>query len=76
MPYMFNECSSLASLPDISKWIIDKVKYMGFMLNGCFSLVSVQNMKKWDISNIDINYISFNCFNSMYVPEKFNSNLC
>ena len=35
---MFADCSSLTSLPDISKWNTSKVKYMSGMFDGCISL--------------------------------------
>ena len=35
MSYMFYECSSLSSLPDISKWNTSNVTDMGGMFTGC-----------------------------------------
>ena len=32
---MFYSCSSLQSLPDISKWNTEKVTYMSYMFNCC-----------------------------------------
>ena len=32
---MFGNCSALLSLPDISKWNINKICYMNDMFNGC-----------------------------------------
>ena len=46
MSYMFYGCSSLSSLPDISKWNTSNVTHMSFMFDGCSSLSSLP-----DISN-------------------------
>ena len=43
---MFYGCSSLSSLPDISKWNTNNVKDMRYMFYGCSSLSSLP-----DISN-------------------------
>ena len=41
MSYMFNRCSSLLSLPDISKWNTNNVSDMNWMFSGCSSLSSL-----------------------------------
>ena len=46
MSYMFYECSSLISLPDLSKWNITKVKNMSYMFWGCNSLISLPDIFK------------------------------
>ena len=47
MNYLFKNCSSLKSLPDISKWDISKVKKMEDMFKGCpKSLVIPEKFKK------------------------------
>jgi len=35
MSNIFSECSSLSSLPDISKWKIDNLKDKSEMFDGC-----------------------------------------
>ena len=35
MSYMFSGCSSLSSLPDISKWNTNNVIEMSSMFSGC-----------------------------------------
>ena len=35
MSYMFSKCSSLTSLPDISKWNTNNVTNMSGMFNNC-----------------------------------------
>ena len=41
MSYMLYECSSLSSLPDISKWNTDNVKDMRYMFYGCSSFIII-----------------------------------
>ena len=49
---MFNECSSLESLPDISKWNTKNVIDMRYMFAGCASLISLPNLSIWNTENI------------------------
>ena len=48
---MFCLCSSLSSLPDISKWNIVNVNNMEYMFCGCKSLLSLPDISNWNISN-------------------------
>ena len=41
MSYMFSGCSSLSSLPDISKWNTNNVTTMTSMFDGCSSLLII-----------------------------------
>ena len=52
MSYMFYGCSSLISLPDISKWDTKNVTNMSDMFNGCSSLISLPDISKWDTKNV------------------------
>ena len=52
MSYMFSECSSLISLPDISKWNTINVKDMSNMFENCSSLSSLPDISKWNTSNV------------------------
>ena len=47
---MFSYCSSLESLPDISKWNLNNIENISNMFSGCESLKSFP-----DISKIKIN---------------------
>ena len=40
MSYMFYGCSSLISLPDISKWNTKNVIYKKYIFNGCHNLLN------------------------------------
>ena len=45
---MFCNCSSLISLPDISKWNTKNVLAMCEMFKDCSSLTSLPDISKWD----------------------------
>ena len=49
---IFNECSSLTELPDISKWNTNNVINMEYMFNKCSSLSYLPDISKWNISNV------------------------
>ena len=66
----FKDCSSLISLPDISKWDISNVNEMNYLFKNCSSLISLPDISKWDIS--EKNYDIFEgCFNLLIIPKKF-----
>ena len=72
MRNMFNGCSSLSSLPDISKWNTSNVTNMSFMFNGCSSLSSLPDISRWNTSNVkDITSMFDGCKDSLNIPEKF-----
>ena len=50
---MFYGCSSLLSLPDISKWNLSKVVNISGMFCGCTSLTYIPTISKWDTSKIN-----------------------
>ena len=52
MSYMFSGCSSVSSLPDISKWSTNNVTNMSYMFDGCLSLSSLPDISKWSINNV------------------------
>ena len=49
---MFNYCSSLLSLPDISKWDTSNVTNMSWSFYNCSSLSSLPDISKWNTSNV------------------------
>ena len=51
--FMFYECSSLISLPDISKWNINDVNNMIYMFSGCSSLISLPDISKWNTNKVN-----------------------
>jgi len=48
---IFYDCSSLSSLPDISKLNTSNITNMSWMFYKCLSLSSLPDISKWNISN-------------------------
>ena len=48
MSEIFFGCSSLLSIPDISKWNTSNVKNMSDIFSGCSSLSKLPDISKWD----------------------------
>ena len=72
MSYMFWHCSSLSSLPDISKWNTNNVTNMSYMFPFCSSLSSLPDISKWNTNNVTDMYAMFdNCKSSLVIPNKF-----
>ena len=73
MSYMFYKCSSLQSLPDISKWDTKNVTNMSFMFSGCSSLQSLPDISKWDTKNVtDMSWMFYNCGSLQSLPDISN----
>ena len=51
---IFYECSSLISLPDISKWKTNNVTDMSYMFYRCSRLSSLPDISKWKTNNVTI----------------------
>ena len=62
---MFDGCSSLLSLPDISKWNANDVKDISYMFKGCSSLSSLPDISKLNINNFTDIYSMFNGCSSL-----------
>ena len=70
MSYMFYECKSLKSLPDISKWNISNVNNMSWMFSYCNSLKSLPDISKWNTSNVnDMSWIFYECNSLISLPD-------
>ena len=52
MRLLLSGCSSLKSLPDISKWDTNNVTNMSLLFSECSSLQSLPDISKWNIKNI------------------------
>ena len=52
MSYIFFGCSSLLSLPNISKWNTNNVTNMSHIFFGCSSLSSLPDISKWNTNNV------------------------
>ena len=72
---MFFGCSSLSSLPDISKWNTINVNDMRFMFYGCSSLSSLPDISKWNTINVNVmRYMFYGCSNIIFsklIKSKF-----
>ena len=70
MSYMFYECSSLISLPDISKWDTKNVTNMYSMFKRCSSLISLPDISKWDSKNVtNMEYMFLECSSLISLPD-------
>ena len=70
MSYMFHNCSSLLSLPDIYNFDISKVIDMSGLFFGCKSLLSLSDLSRWDTSNVtDMRNIFAECESLFCLPD-------
>ena len=53
MSHMFDGCSSLSSLPDISKWNTNNITDISSIFSGCLSLSSLPDISKWNTNNVN-----------------------
>ena len=77
MNRMFFDCSSLSSLPDISKWNTNHVTNMSSMFRGCSSLSSLPEISKWNTYNVtNMSFMFYGCSSLSSLPEisKWNTN--
>ena len=71
LKYLFYKCSSLSSLPDMSKWNINNVIDMSFMFAGCSSLSSLPDFSKWNTNNVtNISEMHKDCYSLIYQRFK------
>ena len=63
---IFYGCSSLPSLPDISKWNMNKVTDISDMIIGWSSLSSLPDTSKWNIINVTKIVYMFRGCSSLY----------
>ena len=67
---MFDGCTSLISISDISKWNISNVTKMNRLFNQCHSLESLPDINKWDTSNVTTMERLFNqCYSLKSLPD-------
>ena len=68
--YLFDGCSSITFLPDISKWDISKLNDISYIFRNCTSLIELPDISKWDTKNIiNINGIFCNCCSLKFLPD-------
>ena len=67
---IFDGCTSLISISDISKWNISNVTKMNRLFNQCISLVSLPDISQWDTSNVTTMERLFNaCYSLKSLPD-------
>ena len=75
MSEIFSGCSSLLSLPDISKWKTNNVINMSYMFNRYSSLSSLPDISKWNTYNVtNMSYMFYEVLNiiiSKIISAKF-----
>ena len=54
MNAVFYNCSSLSSLPDISKWNTSNVTNLGYIFSECSQLSSLPDISQWITSKVEI----------------------
>ena len=70
MNYMFYKCTSLLSLPDISKLRTNNITNMSCMFNGCSSLISLPDISEWNTTNVtSMNCMFKGCSSLISLPD-------
>ena len=70
LSYMFDECTSLIYLPDISNLNTNYVTNMSYMFNNCSSLISLPDFLDWNTSNVtDMSMMFSNCSSLLFLPD-------
>ncbi len=72
MNSLFNRCSSLSSLPNISKWNTNNVINMSHMFGGCSSLRSLPDISKWNTNNVIHKYSMFSDCLNIIISKRIN----
>ena len=70
MKNIFEKCSNLISIPDISKWDFSNIVDISGMFNGCSNLKSLPDISKWNTSKItNISGLFNHCILLSSLPE-------
>ena len=78
MSYLFYDCNSLKSLPDLSKWNINNCwNYSGIFAN-CSSLLSLPDISKWALGNNSFRdfYFFFETPNYLEDKKEYKDKIC
>ena len=68
---LFSGCSSLTSLPDISKWDTKNVNDMSYLFSKCISLKSFPDISVWVLKKKVSKELMFEGINKNIIPKKF-----
>ena len=70
MHAMFYDCSSLISLPNISKWDTTKITDMSSLFGKCTSLITLPDISKWNTSNVtNMHSLFYGCSSLISLPD-------
>ena len=70
MHAMFYGCSSLISLPNISKWNTSKITDMSSLFGKCTSLITLPDISKWNTSNVtNMHSLFYGCSSLISLPD-------
>ena len=62
MSHIFNNCSSLTSVGDLSSWDVSSLTDASYMFYGCSSLTTLGDLSSWDVSNVtSMNSMFYGC---------------
>ena len=79
MSGLFHGCSSLAFLPDITNWKINKIEEvdMSDMFGECISLSHLPDIGKWrNNCFFKMNYVYNDCINGVFDPKSWQTKVC
>ena len=71
MRAMFDGCSSLNNLADISNWNTKNVTDMSYMFYECSSLNNLPDISNWNTENVTNMSCMFDGCSKKIIPEKF-----
>ena len=67
---MFSNCTSLKSLPDISRWNTKKLINLAHMFYNCSSLKSLPDISRWNTENVmTFKDMFHNCTSLKSIPD-------
>ena len=70
MSYIFDGCTSLIMLNDISDWNTSNITNMSSIFNECYSLLSISDISKWNTSHVtDMSYMFNECSSLTSIPD-------
>lgn len=70
--YMFNGCSSITTLGDLSGWDVSKVTDASYMFDFCSSITTLGDLSGWDVSSLKYaHYMFTSCSNLILDCSKW-----
>ena len=68
--FMFHKCSSLISLPELSKLNTNDIIKMNSIFSHCSSLLELPDISNWNTKNIsDMNHLFYHCSSLSSLPD-------